>query len=502
MTHKKGLSFSSPLLSPRGFSISQPTSVNKAPNDDTPLVTPMPYFCIVRDCVKIIEVNLESGTNLNDRVKDTAKHLLDREVVCGWDSFPSYWVQAQHPFRGLRFHLFLRQGPWISYFVFACIFNSRRIRKKTAQAFLERATVMVKTLCETNDAWLNGNVEQCENEFLPIFQEWVRSVAEKPEDCSCGLELSRQIEHENRLVLSQQSDYVKNLICQNDITERSSSTDVQDYEHDVSDLHSDGKVEGRNPDITEPFNLSVPPNVGKETSQGADVDSPVSVTSKLLFQQGDATELFRDGDCLDTPICVTGSEDYCLQESFQSEASNAENIVTSDDSTPHKATADSDEAQSNTRTPSAIRTDEPCELIDDNEKRDDNPPLQELLFNEENAQTATEVNSTNRSVSQNEYRSTQETQSCLLLGEPTDDVRSEPARREPQEKTTRVDFRAEQETELFFPENESQLEEGSDEKLGFCEPASNDRAADFFHSLLTGIPFPTPARGFTQASTG
>jgi hypothetical protein len=129
------------------------------------------YACIVRADTLLVHAGdiTEASTNA------TVRHLLARPPNLGWD----FLVASQHARRkGVKFHIYApRDGDdtvsdddeQATVWSYACVYDPKRGKKKTAQAFLVKLLLATEMARLTDPDWGYGDMLACQESFGPTL---------------------------------------------------------------------------------------------------------------------------------------------------------------------------------------------------------------------------------------------------------------------------------------------------------------------------------------------
>jgi hypothetical protein len=126
------------------------------------------YACIVRDDVLLVHAGDVSEVDVNA----TVRHMLQRPPNLGWD----FYSHPRTPSRkGVKFHVYTRPTdddtpPQV--WSYACVYNPKRGKKKTAQAFLVKLLLATEVARLSHPDWCYGDQWlACQTGFGPTLRQ-------------------------------------------------------------------------------------------------------------------------------------------------------------------------------------------------------------------------------------------------------------------------------------------------------------------------------------------
>jgi hypothetical protein len=155
--------------SPAVVQSSSPTPYlpNLESNNDSSMIL---YACIVREDVLLVHAGDVSEVDVNA----TVRHMLQRPPNLGWD----FYSHPRTPSRkGVKFHVYTRPGgeqddtpPQV--WSYACVYDPKRGKKKTAQAFLVKLLLATEVARLSHPDWCYGDQWlACQTAFGPTLRQ-------------------------------------------------------------------------------------------------------------------------------------------------------------------------------------------------------------------------------------------------------------------------------------------------------------------------------------------
>ena len=181
------------------------------------------WVCILRNGTLLVKATAE---NKGPEVIGLVRSLLQRKVTTGWDTISD--TTAAGPlakyrggYKGLQFHLLEEDATAaaatataaaaggsnnneILVWTFACVYDSRLVRKEMAQAFVEQKLMfMTEGMRQVDKTWRNGSHLACQEEFGPILRQRLDEMSYQSGVSSVddGLTLSNEAVQNNIAIL-------------------------------------------------------------------------------------------------------------------------------------------------------------------------------------------------------------------------------------------------------------------------------------------------------------
>lgn len=139
--------------------------------------TGLVWACVIRNETVLAGAPGDEN-DVPPEARDTARELLSRKPVVGWDFCGSYVWRACY--RGVKFHVYEDNEDELRIWTFACIYDSKYMTKRGAQLFIEQNMVaMTQVVRDVNDSWKYGGFHACQEEFAPILLQRMQEVNTK-----------------------------------------------------------------------------------------------------------------------------------------------------------------------------------------------------------------------------------------------------------------------------------------------------------------------------------
>ena len=143
----------------------------------------------------------EVGVHPTEEVLLTAQDLLNRQPTVGWSASRTWRSSVA----GLKFHVYEpiqgADAPLI--WTFACVYDSRQVKKRQAQLFLEKLVSNTERRRFCNETWRHGGYHACKKVFSPTLLHCMQDVTCKGNDATPddNLELSKRIINANQKIV-------------------------------------------------------------------------------------------------------------------------------------------------------------------------------------------------------------------------------------------------------------------------------------------------------------